>query len=64
MCCRGCKKRSITCHSECEDYIAFTKEREVINYRRSLRVEADGYTRLAKEKSRFNGGFAFTGGDQ
>ena len=29
--CMGCTKRSPTCHSECEDYLAFWKERRECN---------------------------------
>ena len=32
--CKDCKNRSPTCHSECEAYIAFAKEREVIRAER------------------------------
>lgn len=30
-CCYNCPRRKVGCHSTCEDYIAFKKERDAFN---------------------------------
>lgn len=36
-CCKGCEKRSIGCHSSCEDYIDYREELEQIKQIRNSR---------------------------
>lgn len=42
--CRGCNKRYMNCHSECEDYIKFDKANEVIRQKKLKKIhEADAF---------------------
>lgn len=52
--CYGCEKRTINCHSTCEDYIAFSKairERRAMEHKkRSEENDVYRYTKDMKEK--------------
>ena len=39
--CYGCQKRHENCHSECEDYQDFAREREEIRRQKILHFEID-----------------------
>lgn len=39
--CKGCQQRSETCHTTCEGYISFKKEREAIQHAKNMERTAE-----------------------
>jgi len=39
--CKGCKERCMACHSTCDKYKAFAKERQEARQRRALELAAE-----------------------
>lgn len=48
--CKGCTRRTMTCHSTCEDYKTFRREKDEENQARRLDVEMRGYYYDKKKK--------------
>ena len=49
-CTPDCEKRSVTCHCECAEYIAFRAHRDEMNERRSAEYESRPFPRSLEMK--------------
>ena len=52
--CKGCNKRYVGCHSDCEDYLKFAENRKAIREERAAQRQADDdyYSTILSSKYR------------